>query len=136
KVDGLFNALDTNGDGSMSLDELTSAAEASHAAGRHGHHHHRIGSDQGADGGKLQAVLNSGTQGANADTTSNPDGSNTTTITYADGSKVSLTSPPQSDSAGATSSSGSASEINALEQLIRLQAQSLTPSTGNLLASI
>src|SRR5438105_13641834 len=39
KVDGLFNALDSNADGSISLDELTSAAQASHAA-HHGHHHH------------------------------------------------------------------------------------------------
>jgi Ca2+-binding EF-hand superfamily protein len=35
KVDGLFNALDANSDGSVSLDELTSAAQQAK-----GHHRH------------------------------------------------------------------------------------------------
>ena len=136
KVDGLFNALDTNADGAMSLDELTSAAQASHAR-HHGHHHHRVDSGQGRDGGMLQALLTSGTQGASAGTASNTDGSSTTTITYADGSKVSLTSPPGSGGSGSSSTpSDSGNDANVLERLILLQAQSLTVSTSQTLANV
>jgi hypothetical protein len=138
KVDGLFNALDGNGDGSVSQDELTSAVQASHAR-HHGHHHH-AGSGQDAGGGLFQALMASGAQGATVDAASNPDGSSTTTISYTDGSKVSLTSPPGASEQG-SSDSGSSS-ANLLEQLIRLQAQSLTLSTsqsfttGQMLASL
>jgi hypothetical protein len=134
KVDGLFNALDGNGDGSVSQDELTSAVQASHAH-HHGHHHH-FDSGQGGDGGIAQALMTSGTQGATADTTTSADGSSTTTISYADGSKVSLTSPPASNGSGSsdTSSSGT-NDANLLEQLIRLQAQSLALSASQSLAT-
>jgi hypothetical protein len=136
KVDGLFNALDGNGDGSMSLDELNSAAQAGHAR-HHGHHHHVDSGQGGGEGGMLQALLSSGTQGASADTASNTDGSSTTTITYADGSKVSLTSPPGSSGTNSSSTpSGSGNDANYLERLIRLQAQSLTVSTSQTLASV
>jgi len=147
KVDGLFNALDSNGDGSVSQDELTSAMQASHAA--HHHHHH---ADSGQGGGDILQALGSGTQGATASTTSNADGSSTTTISYADGSSVSLTTPQAStdsgsansgsadsgsanagsansgsaDSSSADNSSNSTNYFNLLEQLIRLQAQSLS----------
>jgi len=142
KVDGLFNALDSNGDGSVSQDELTSAMQASHA---HHHHHHHANPSEGV-GDIVQALL-SGTQGATANTTSNSDGSNTTTISYTDGSSVSLTTPAASTNAGSTDSgstdsgstnsgatdsgssgtgSNSTGYFNLLEQLIRLQAQSLS----------
>src|SRR5215468_2314464 len=101
KVDGLFNALDSNGDGSVSLDELNSAAQASHA---HGHHHHH-GGDGGGIGQSLDALLTSGTQGANVDSTTNADGSSTTTISYADGSKVALTTPAGSSDSGSDAAS-------------------------------
>src|SRR5215467_129751 len=146
KVDGLFNALDANGDGSVSQDELTSAMQASHAA----HHHHHGGSGQGA--GDILQALSSDTQGATTNTTTNADGSSTTTISYADGSSVSLTTPQAStdsgsansgsadsgstnsgsantasaDSSSADNSSNSTNYFNLLEQLIRLQAQSLS----------
>jgi hypothetical protein len=133
KVDGLFNALDANADGSISQDELTSAAQASHA--QHHHHHHFHGG-RGV-GGVLDALLNSGTQGASASTASNSDGSSTTTITYADGSKVSLTSPPGgSDTGSSGTDTGSADQRNLLEQLIRQQAQFLSVSPGQTLTSI
>jgi hypothetical protein len=145
KVDGLFNALDSNGDGSVSLDELTSAAQASHA---HGHHHHHDGGGQGI-GQSLDALLTSGTQGANVDSTTNADGSSTTTISYADGSKVALTTPAGSSDSGGDSTSGSGSGdrnssntksgntnyASLLEQLIRLQAQVLSVSSGQSLTS-
>lgn len=133
KVDGLFNALDSNGDGSVSQDELTSAAQEGHAH-HHGHHHHFDSGQGGGDGGMFQALMTSGTQGTTADTTSNSDGSNTITISYADGSKLSLTSPPGSRSSG--TGSGSANDINLLEQLIRLQAQLLTVSTSQTLTDL
>src|SRR5262249_62306781 len=111
-------------------------AEPASAPRHHGHHHHRADSDQGADRGMVQAVLKSGTPGASADTTSNADGSSTTTITYADGSKVALTLPPGSGNSGTSSDgAGSASDVNFLEQLIRLQAQSLTVSPSQSLTS-
>jgi hypothetical protein len=141
KVDGLFNALDANGDGSVSQDEMTSAMQASHAA----HHHHHGGSGQGA--GDILQALSSDTQGATTNTTTNADGSSTTTISYADGSSVSLTTPQAStdsgsansgsadsgsantasaDSSSADNSSNSTNYSNLLEQLIRLQAQSIS----------
>jgi EF hand domain-containing protein len=144
KVDGLFNALDGNGDGSVGLDELTSAAQASFA--RHGHHHHHhAGAGQGV-GQTIDALLTSGTQGANVESTSNADGSSTTTISYADGSKVTLTTPT-GDSGGDSASSGSggtnsgntssgnSNYASLLEQLIRLQAQMLSVSSSQSLAT-
>jgi len=139
KVDGLFNALDGNGDGSVSLDELTSAAQASQAH-HHGHHHH-AGADQGV-GQTIDALLTSGTQGASVDSTTNADGSSTTTISYTDGSKVALTTPAGSGDSGSDSMSGSggsnsgnANYASLLEQLIRLQAQVLSASASQNLAS-
>jgi hypothetical protein len=147
KVDGLFNALDGNGDGSVSLDELTSAAQASHAH-HHGHRHHGGQSI----GQTIDALLTSGTQGASVDSTSNADGSSTTTISYVDGSKVALTTPAGSGDSGGDSTSGTGSDgtgsggtssgntgnsnyASLLEQLIRLQAQVLSVSSGQSLAT-
>jgi hypothetical protein len=140
KVDGLFNALDGNGDGSVSLNELTSAAQASHAR-HHGHHHHGGGGQ--SVGQTIDALLTSGTQGTSADSTSNADGSSTTTISYADGSKVALTTPAGDSGAGTDSggtnsgntNSGSANYASLLEQLIRLQAQVLSVSSSQSLAT-
>jgi hypothetical protein len=158
KVDGLFNALDGNGDGSVGLDELTSAAQASFAHG-HGHHHHHAGVGQGV-GQTIDALLTSGTQGANVESKSNADASSTTTISYADGSKVTLTTPPGSSNAGSSDSggdsassgsggansgntnSGNSNYASLLEQLIRLQAQMLSlsssqsPATSQTLANV
>src|SRR5262245_16855792 len=148
KVDGLFNALDGNGDGSVSQDELTSAMQASHA---HHHHHHHANPGEGV-GDIVQALL-SGAHGATANTTSNSDGSSTTTISYTDGSSISLNTPAASTNAGSTDfgstdsgSSGAGSNstgyFNLLEQLIRLQAQSLsalasqTQATSQTLATV
>src|SRR5882724_6260036 len=145
KVDGLFNALDGNGDGSVSQDELTSAAQASHA--HHGHRHHGGGGQ--SIGQTIDALLTSGTQGASVDTTSNADGSSTTTISYADGSKVALITPAGSGDSGGDSTSGSGSGgtssgntssgnsnyASLLEQLIRLQAQVLSVSSSQSLAT-
>jgi EF-hand domain pair len=144
KVDGLFNAIDGNGDSSVGLDELTSAAQASHAH-HHGHHHHG-GGGQGI-GQTIDALLTSGAQGANVESASNADGSSTTTISYADGSKVALTTPSSSGDSGGDSAlpvsggtnsgntnSGNSNYASLLEQLIRLQTQMLSVSSGQSLA--
>jgi len=127
KVDGLFDALDGNSDGSVSVEELTSAARASHS---HPHHHmHGAGSGQA---GGLKGLL--AAAGASSETATNADGSTTTTISYADGSKVAMTTPATASS-GDSGSQNSAPGGNILAQLIRLQAQMLaqtasTPSSS------
>jgi hypothetical protein len=131
KVDGLFNTLDANGDGSVSQDEMTAAAQQSRA---HHHHHHMQG-----QGGGLSSLLSSlDPAGATAQTASNADGSSSTTITYADGSTVTMTTPAGSGTSGDQTNAGpgSGSSNNLLEQLIRLQAQFLTPSPSQTLATV
>jgi hypothetical protein len=122
KVDDLFDALDGNSDGSVSVDELTSAARASHSH----HHHHTHGAGSGQDGG-LKDLL--AAAGARSETATNADGSTTTTISYADGSKVAMTTPAAASS-GDSGSQNSATGSNILEQLIRLQAQMLAQSAS------
>ena len=116
KVDGLLNALDTDGDGAISQDELTSAAQQRHAR----RHHHHGGFD----------MLMSATQGATTQTSANADGSTTTTIAYADGSQVTMTLPATSASSSSDDGARNA-DRNAIERLIRLQAQLLTPAASS-----
>ncbi len=128
KVDGLFNALDANGDGSISQDELTSAAEQSHA---HHHHHHHVHGMGGRPSGGLADMLSSiDLTGATSKTSANSDGSTTTIITYADGSTVAMTTPAASSGSGSSGggSGGESADANLLQNLIRLQAQLLSPS--------
>ena len=107
----------------------------------HGHHHHAGGGQ--SIGQTIDALLTSGTQGANVDSTSNADGSSTTTISYADGSKVALTTPAGDSGAGTDSggtnsgntNSGNSNYASLLEQLIRLQAQVLSVSSSQSLAT-
>ena len=97
--------------------------------------------------------MTSGTEGATSSTTSNSDGSSTITISYSDGSSISLTTPQASANSGSTDSgsadsgssgtgSSSTTYFNLLEQLIRLQAQSLSAlasqdqATSQTLASV
>jgi hypothetical protein len=153
KVDGLFNALDSNGDGSVSQDELTSAAEQSHAA--HHHHHHLHGGisaaapGSGSEGGLAALLSSTDLTGATTQTASNADGSSSTTITYADGSTVSMTTPatPSAATGSSTSSAdGSSSDDTSiqstsaasnylLERLIRMQAQFLSQSSSQVIAT-
>lgn len=48
-IDKLFAKLDSNGDGSISQDELKAGLQAMRQHGHHGHHHHAQGSGQGGD---------------------------------------------------------------------------------------
>jgi hypothetical protein len=106
-ADNVFAQLDADGDGSISQSELSSRA---------GYHHR-----QGAHGASwlLNAI---GAEGATTQTTTNADNSTTTTISYTDGSTVSTTTP-------ASGGSGTPN-VNLLEQLIKLQAQLVSPATG------
>jgi hypothetical protein len=143
-ADAVFNKLDTNGDGSVDPSELA-------AARPHRHHHHHVGDGDetkqasSSDGtsaaagtdpasagsaGGLASLLDTG---GSSTTATNRDGSTVTTITYTDGSTITMTTPQQ---AAATTASGSTSAIqptasstNALETLIRLQAQLFSAAT-------
>ena len=72
QADDVFGKLDTNGDGSVSLDEMSSALKG---AGDQGHHHaHRAGGGkQSGEDSLLQAL-----DGASSTSTTNSDGSTTT----------------------------------------------------------
>jgi hypothetical protein len=133
KVDGLFNALDANGGGSIDPDEMTSAARASRA--HHRHHAHGMGQGQGAGGGPAGLLSSIDATGATTQTASNTDGSNTTTITYADGSSVSMTLPSASANGGtaANTAGGNKADVNLLEKLIAWQSQLLAPASAGTL---
>ena len=97
KVDDLFNALDANGDGGVSLDELTAAARFSRAQHRH------LYQPQAAAGGGLSDLMASlDVTGASSKTITNADGSSTTSITYSDGSTVQMTTPAGSPNSANT----------------------------------
>jgi hypothetical protein len=76
-ADNVFNKMDADNDGSVSLDEMATALKPSGG-------HHRAHHGGGADA-LMQAL-----QGASSSSTTNSDGSITTTLTYADGSKVTI----------------------------------------------
>ncbi len=133
KVDGLFNALDANGDGSIDPDEMTSAARASR--GHHHHHAHGMGQGQGSGGGLAGLLASVDPTGATTQTASNTDGSSTTTITYADGSSVSMTLPSASANGGTAAgiAGGNKADVNLLEKLIAWQSQLLAPASAGTL---
>ena len=86
KADDVFGKLDNNGDGSVSLDEMSSALKG-------GRGHHRPPSHGEGSGDSVNDPL-PGVAGRESSTTvTNADGSTTTSLTYADGSKVTMTSP-------------------------------------------
>lgn len=138
KVDGLFKALDSDSDGNVSSDEFTSAvqnAQTQHAG--HRHHHHDAGAEEGDP--LRQLLSGKGANGATTQKATAADGSITTTINYADGSSVSMTTPAASSSGGQTSTGGNTAEMNALEQLIKMQAQfvsKLSAPASSVLATV
>jgi len=133
--DNVFSKLDQNGNGSVSLDELSSALKG--AGGKGGHHHHGAGgsgtaSGSGsADGSNTDPLLQA-LAGASSTSTTNSDGSTTTSLTYADGSKVTMTSP-----ASGSSSSAATSSYNFIEQMIQREAKSIaSAATSSLSVSV
>lgn len=112
-ADNVFNKMDTDGDGSVSLDEMASALKPK--AGGHHHAHHSGGSGGGGADALLQAL-----QGASSTSTTNSDGSITTTLTYADGSKITMSQP-----ASSITSTGASNQYNLVEKMVQRQADSL-----------
>jgi hypothetical protein len=139
-ADKVFDKLDTNGDGSVNLGELSSALKG---AGGKGHHHHAhvggsdgssdsTGTDSSSTDASSTDPLLQALQATSGTTVTNSDGSSTTTSTNADGSKVTLTSP-----AAATASSSATSSYNLIEQLIQRAAQGISSSaTASLSVSV
>ena len=105
---GAFSALDTNGDGQLSADELTNALNQmtgpGQVQGHHGHHHHQ-------DDGDADAVAGSGggsTTGATGTTSSSTSSNTVSTLD-------SLTST--SGATGTASNSTSSNSISTLDGL-------------------
>ena len=127
----MFNKLDKNGDGSVSLDEMSSALKG---AGGHGHHHHHVASSDGSSdssgtGGSDSDPLLQALDAATSTAVTNSDGSTTTSLTYADGSKVTMTSAPT-----ASASTSAASSYNVIEQMIQREAQAISASVTSSLS--
>jgi len=116
QADDVFGKLDKNGDGSVSLDEMSSALKG---AGGHGHRHkHHVGGSDSNSDPLLQAL-----DGASSTSVTNSDGTTTTSLTYADGSKVTMTSAPT-----ASVSTSAASSYSIIEQMIQREAQAISAS--------
>lgn len=113
-ADNVFNKMDANEDGSVSLDEMASALKGKGGGHHHAHHTGGAGGGGGADA-LLQAL-----QGASSTSTTNSDGSITTTLTYADGSKITMSQP-----ASSTTSTGASSQYNLVEKMVQRQADAL-----------
>lgn len=108
-ADNVFNKMDTDADGAVSLDEMASALKSKGGGHRHAHH-----AGGGADA-LMQAL-----QGASSASTTNSDGSITTTLTYADGSKITLSQP-----ASSSTSTAASSQYNLVEKMMQRQTDAL-----------
>ncbi|NGX95718.1 MAG: EF-hand domain-containing protein [Candidatus Afipia apatlaquensis] len=111
-ADNVFNKMDADSDGSVSLDEMASALKK---GGGHHHAHHAGGGGGGGADALMQAL-----QGASSTSTTNSDGSITTTLTYGDGSKITISQP----AASGTSTSAS-SQYNLVDKMMQRQTDAL-----------
>lgn len=119
-ADNVFNQMDTDGDGSVSLEEMASALKTK-AGGGAGGAQHAHGGGGGKGGGGADALMNA-LQAANTTSVTNSDGSITTTMTYADGTTLTT-----SQAAPASSTPGNAaSKYNLVEQMAKRQTDSLS----------
>jgi hypothetical protein len=110
-ADNVFDKMDTDGDGSVSMTEMAAALK-----GKGAHHAHHSG---GGGGGGADALLQA-LQGAASTTTTNSDGSVTTTLTYADGTKLTMSQPASTTASGAASS-----QYNLVEKMVQRQSDAL-----------
>lgn len=108
-ADNVFDKMDADGDGSVSLNEMASALKP-----KGGGHQHAHSAGGGAD------ALMEALQGASSSSATNSDGSITTTLTYADGSKVTISQP-----ASATTSTGASTQYNLVERMVQRQTDAL-----------
>ncbi|MGY4489204.1 hypothetical protein ACVWWR_008395 [Bradyrhizobium sp. LM3.2] len=107
QADDVFSKLDSNFDGSVSLDEMSKALKSGH----HGHHHAQGAGDASGTGSDASSQSSGG---STSTTTTGADGSSTTIVTYTDGFKMSTTVP------GAPSASGN-SAYDLFAQLMQRQ---------------
>jgi hypothetical protein len=119
----VFGKLDKNGDGSVTLEELSSALKGK------GHHHHSHAAGSSDSSGANTDALLQALSGASSNSVTNSDGSTTTSIIYADGSKVTMTSP-----AAKASSSNATSPYNFVEQMIAREAQAMSSTASQSLS--
>lgn len=112
-ADKVFGKLDTDQDGSVSMDELASALKPKKPHKPHG--------EKGGPQDALMQMLDA----ANAAKTTNSDGSTTSTMTLADGSTVTMTTP-----ATASASTGATRAYSAIEQMLQRQMDMLTKNTA------
>ena len=107
-ADNVFNKMDADNDGSVSLDEMATALKPKSGG------HHRAHHGGGADA-LMQAL-----RGAASSSTTSSDGSITTTLTYADGSKVTISQP-----ASSSTSTGASTQYNLVERMVQRQEDAL-----------
>lgn len=111
-ANNVFNKMDADADGSVSLDEMASALKGN---GAHHHAHHSGGGGGGGADALMEAL-----QAASSTSTVNSDGSVTTTMTYADGTTLTL-----SQAAPSTPASNASTKYNLVEQMMQRQADAL-----------
>lgn len=115
-ADNVFNKMDADSDGSVSIEEMASALK-----GKAGGAHHAHGGGGGKGGGGADALMQA-LQAANTTSVTNSDGSITTTMTYADGSTVTLNQP----AAANNTPSNAASTYNLAEKMAQHRTDSLS----------
>jgi len=108
-ANNVFNKMDADADGSVSLDEMASALKGKGA--------HQSGG--GSGGGGADALMQA-LQAASSTSTTNSDGSITTTMTYADGTTLTL-----SQAAPSTPASNASTKYNLVEQMMQRQTDAL-----------
>lgn len=113
-AESVFGKMDTDGDGSVSIEELTAALSTKK----------KKESGKAGDTSEQDPLLKALKGGSSTQSVA-ADGSVTTTVTYADGSKVTLTTPPSS-----SASNDAASKYNFVERAIQQQARYLQASAN------
>lgn len=115
-ADNVFNQMDTDGDGSVSLEEMASALKGKAGGAQHAH-----GGGGGKGGGGADALMDA-LQAATTTSTTNSDGSITTTMTYADGTTLTT-----SQAAPASNTpSKAASTYNLVDKMTQYRTDSLS----------
>lgn len=115
-ADNVFNKMDTDGDGSVSIDEMATALK-----GKAGGAHHAHGGGGGKGGGGADALMEA-LQAATTTSTTNSDGSITTTMTYADGTTLTMSQAAPANN----TPSNAASTYNLVDKMTQYRTDSLS----------
>lgn len=114
-ADNVFNKMDTDSDGSVSLEEMASALKGKAGGAPHAH------GGGGNGGGGADALMNA-LQAASTTSVTNSDGSITTTMTYADGTAVTMNqAAPANNTPG-----NAAAKYNLADQMAQRRTDSLS----------